>query len=138
MRVGHISGQRQPGSNSIIIQIGLAFHETDVDPHGVTSRFSYTVPTGRRSIFRLCNAYVIRSVAASQAGRPEVCVDVAGTPIAYCELVGNVVGATDRVDFGTDLVLLSGQTLTGITMDDSTGGTCDYNLVVWLNEYTFP
>lgn len=83
---------------------------------------------------------VIRSTAASSAGRPTAYWIHYKSPtdfayILFAEIRGNNVGDKDKSQVGQSLILLAGEKLQGYTQDDSTGGACDYFLSYKITEF---
>jgi len=100
-------------------------HDTNVGPHGWTTRWSYTVPSGR--LARVYSAFlmVMRSTAPTTQG--EVTSRIAKSPLTLQVLrvsqITSSVGTPVLGVLGESSILMAGDTLDARTVDISTGGT---------------
>ncbi len=111
----------------------LAINQTaanGVGPHAFTTRYTYTVPTGRKAWIEAQIAEVDRLTAATTAARVEADVEVvtAGptTDFLYCMFNNNVVGTLDKIVMGQAGMLIAGGQLIGADEDLSTAGTVNF------------
>jgi len=118
----------------------LSYMGYGVAPHVNTTRWTYTVPTGKKALNEFLHAKVRRATAATTASIPVSCVwdTPAGgsiTELMHAAIRTNNVGDKDDVTVGQTITLLVGDALTALTVDGSTGGTCDYVLVAKITEF---
>lgn len=99
-----------------------------VAPHGLTTRWTYTVPAGRFCIVELMRVFLLRETVAAPAAVAAALVTY--TPsggaagfICNAQLLDNTVGAKEKENWGSELRLQAGDVLQGQTVDGSTGGT---------------
>jgi len=102
-----------------------------VAPHSVTTRASYTVPSGKKALLEFLKAWVRRTAAATTAGNPKTTWYVypagGGTvDLLRAEIFTNGVGDKDITYAFAALVLCTGDELRQTSSDDSTAGTMDY------------
>jgi len=112
----------------------------DVAPHGITVRWEYTVPAGRKAFVESLQVRIMRTAAATTLGKAHAIIVLipSGQAGAYqfvCSLLNNTVGASESLSVGQALVLNPGDTLRAATLDGSTGGTCDYFLSCKITEF---
>ena len=117
---------------------------TDVAPHALTERWSYTVPKGRKAFVEYLAASAVRITAAGPQGLVTACIDL-GIPgptalsLMAAQVMTNNVGDKDRVNIGQSLTLEAGDVLKASSTDLSTGGTMAYRLVAKITEFdAFP
>lgn len=107
-----------------------------VAPHGTTTRWTYTVPTG--SAAQLENAMVgaYRDVAPGAAGEVVCNIDLSpGGHLLRINVLGAAVGAGKEQNVGLCGFLLAGETATGQTSDASTGGSGQYSISIRYREF---
>ena len=111
-----------------------------VAPHSVVARWSYTVPTGKKAFIEIMHATLQRAVAATTADIAFASLSL--WPEGEAILVPiiawireNDVGNKDRAVMGQGAILLTGDLVQGATMDDSDGGSIDYNVSGKITEF---
>lgn len=102
-----------------------------VAPHLQVNRWLYTVPLGRKCFVEFLDLKISRATAAGAAGTPRCYFILNGALasaafLSYCWILTNTVGEKDDVAIGQAMLLFEGETLEFDTIDDSTGGTCNY------------
>lgn len=97
-----------------------------VGPHAETSRWSYTVPTGKVAMVALLEAVVMRSGPATASWWYRADIRRNGTPILRAMNISNNAGTESARIVDTPLPLLTSDVLSAVTADSSTGGTVDY------------
>jgi hypothetical protein len=109
-------------------------------PHSRTSRFSFTVPAGKKAFVEYASIYARRSTAASTAGLVQATIEI--TPsgggiavIAEAQLLTNNVGDADRMDVGQGITLNAGDKIEGYTVDASTGGAVNLLVACKITEF---
>jgi hypothetical protein len=112
----------------------------DIAPHTQATRFTYTVPTGKKAFVEMLQTRVQRSTAASAASRVIAWIGYqpsggSGSLMSYSVINTNGVGDKDANIVGQSIVMNAGDTLTGYTSDGSTGGACDYMLNYKITEF---
>lgn len=122
------------------VQVPKNYYSTAIAPHTLTTRWTYTVPTGKKALLEFALVKAIRSVAATTAGTVYAYLSL--TPsgltvvvLGVIELMANSVGDHDASLVGQSIVLGAGDALLAATLDTSTGGTVDYSLAAKLTEF---
>jgi len=111
-----------------------------VAPHGVTTRLSYTVPSGKKAMVEVLVLKVRRNTAATTLGIARaslILTPSGGAPDNFMDacIVNNTVDVKDGWSIGASLALITGDLLEFTTYDGSTGGTCDYWLSYKITEF---
>ena len=135
MKVGHVSGQRQQPRDRNISLGGGYWGSTDLAPHELTTRVSYTVPTGRKAEVTCSMNHVVRMTAAGTLGTAGSYNSDPTTIITYCSIYDNTPGVTDKMVINKCVVRLAGDTISALSWDDSTGGTCLHMMGFEVMEY---
>jgi len=111
-----------------------------IAPHSSTSRWTYTVPSGKKAYVELVDVLIMRTEAASAADTVWVLVNhtaftggVAG--LISTEFISNTVGASATKTLSQSVLMLTGDTLTAFTADMSTGGKCVYAVTCKITEF---
>jgi len=118
----------------------LLYSAQGVGPHGMTTRWTYTVPTGRKTMLEALMAYLMRATAATTLGWASIQIwyqPAGGTDqeLVYLDLYDNTVAAKTVSHLPFAVVLLAGDILRGVTADTSTGGACNYRIAAKATEY---
>jgi len=116
------------------------YNASGVAPHSLTTRWTYTVPTGKKALLEQAMTYIMRSTAATTLGWASLKIwyqPSGGTnrEMVYVDLYDNTVAAKTISHFSFAMVLLAGDVLTGTSADTSTGGTCNYTLTAKATEF---
>lgn len=104
-----------------------------VAPHSPTSRWTYTVPAGKRSYVEVNYVDLARATVATSAATTFAQIyssnsDASDTVISYTRIFANVAGTYDRSITSAVCILNAGNSLTGQTGDNSTDGTIQYTV----------
>jgi hypothetical protein len=100
-------------------------------PHAATTRFSSTVASGKKAFVELSHAYYDRQTVAATGLNTVAWVRIASTTATYASLIfvrtdtATVGPLVDRVTSG-QVTIYAGESIEGVTIDGSTGGTCNY------------
>lgn len=97
-----------------------------VSPHAETSRWSYTVPTGKVAMVTLLEAVVMRSGSATTSLWYRADIRRNNTNILRAMNISNSLGVESVRILEGAIPLLTSDTLAAVTADGSTGGTVDY------------
>lgn len=104
-------------------------------PHAITTRWSYTAPTGRKALLGGGVAQVNRATAATTVGVLLAQVADTSANVLQAFFNDNTVGHS-IVSIGLiGGLVLAGQTITGADEDLSTGGTGDFSTSVNILEF---
>jgi hypothetical protein len=103
---------------------------TGVSPHALTTRATVNVGSGRFLLAKQVVLRVRRSAVATTAGRVRAVLSVGGTPVLMATILSNTVDASDDVVLGECPIVVGPATVTLQTEDTSTGGTCDFSLLL--------
>lgn len=119
---------------------GHTYQATGVAPHGATTRFSYTVPAGKKLVLEAAQNTALRATAAAPVGLYQsvaliVLIDANQPWLSYAWSLDNTVGARTAMNFAGPVSLLAGEQLITSTSDASTGGTVNYAAAVKGTEY---
>ena len=117
----------------------LVYGSAAIAPHANTTRFTYTVPSGRKCFVESLNVASFRETAATVVGQQFLNIVVYdGT--TYCNLIAlyyytTAVGSVQTQILGNNATVYAGQQILGATWDLSTGGTQDLRLSAKGSEY---
>lgn len=106
--------------------VGATYDAFGVVPHGSTVRWTYTIPSNRKMQIEVVIGAISRATAAVVAGIPQTWNLMGSGPfyVNSARLFNlNAVGDRDKTVQGVAIIGLAGQTLSGSSFDDSTGGT---------------
>jgi hypothetical protein len=111
-----------------------------VAPHTVTARWNYTVPSGKKAMIEFLHVRILRSTAASTAGKVTAAISItpsgaSSNDVMVANILTNNVGDKDALVSGATLTLLAGDKIAANTSDASTGGTIDYVLACKATEF---
>jgi len=111
-----------------------------VAPHGLTERWTYTVPAGTKTALEIALLMVTRDAAATTVGLARATIfytPSGGSEEALLDaaLLTNTVGDQDRAILGASAVLLPGDLIRATTIDASTGGTINYVLTAKIVDF---
>jgi len=113
---------------------------SNVGPHAETTRWTYTVPAGKKATVELTYLYVRRASAPTTAS--QISVDVKFTPSGGS--AATVVRAETFTAVTTDVISITnpiamflgvGDVLAVTSSDASTGGTVNYILTAKITEF---
>jgi len=112
----------------------------DQAPHASTERISYTTPAGKKAMLEVIEAEVQRSAAATTVGRAHTIFTI--TPsggsesiLVWARIITNGVGDRQARTIGQSVIMLAGDKLSCQTADNSTGGTCHYNIAYKITQF---
>lgn len=125
---------RNPGPKTSMYSAG------GVAPHASTTRWSYTVPVGRKAWVDSMWIQVDRAAAGTTAGVVAANLNYVpngGTVGVFGQgwLFNNAVGAVNQVVAEQFGYLGAGDVLSSTTSDGSTGGSIDYTIAAKYTEY---
>lgn len=118
------------------VRIGEVYYAVDVSPHALTTRWTYTVPTGRAALVYAAEVLAMRYTAAITVQLIEATISVIFTTAIGVFLLSNTVGDSRHAVVSQLTPLRPGDYLTGATRDSSTGGTGAY--IICFNGLEFP
>lgn len=131
MRIQHAQQTRPDWYDRTPVARALAYAIDLVAPHAETTRWTYTVPAGKKFTLQIGTALL--QVQAAGAGNASRFVTITYTPsggaatrLFFVAYYGNTVGQGQSVPVGATAVLLPGDVLFGTTADASVGGTMVY------------
>ena len=115
----------------------------EVAPHAYTSRFEYTVPSGRMAFVETLEADVVRSEAATTAGYATAKFGFTpnGSAIekdivnAWIEAIHNTIGDENRKTLAGMMLMCEGDKINAITGDLGTGGKVMYLITMKITEF---
>lgn len=116
----------------------FTYTSENVAPHGITQRWIYTVPAGRRAQVNYIGAGAWRDSAPTTAGmvRSFVQVNTGAGWFTICIIRLTALTGNSEVAFAYPQFILSeGHAVRGQTSDGSTGGTCSYLCAVAITEF---
>jgi hypothetical protein len=110
------------------ISIALGTFSINQAPHGLTTRFTYTVPTGRKCYVGILHGMIGRETVAAPAANVELQTRItpfggAATLVFALGFIGNTVDTERHADGGSGFVLSAAEVCAAQTADLSTGGT---------------
>lgn len=113
-----------------------------IGPHGITTRWIYTVPAKRAAYIESVLCSMMRDVAPTAAAFAFVSCNynplgvlANGQSVALAEEISSAVGTQKAGQFTGAGFLQATDSVTGITGDTSTGGSYRYHAVMKVTEY---
>jgi len=135
VRVGFPGGPRLEWYDRNPVKQDIVAASTTVGPHTLTSRASYTTPTGKKAFIECVFCQVVRITAASALGNARFYTRFRGSNNVVLLLFNNTVSAEVHEGFSQCATLNPGDTAELLTADDSTGGTVTYFGVLTATEF---
>ena len=139
MKLGSLASARPAYYDRAATTKNLAFGTTSIAPHANTTRFTYTVPAGRKMFVESLNVSSFRETIATVAGQQFLNIVVYdGT--TYCNLIAlyyytTAVGSVQSQILGNGATVYAGHQVIGATWDFCTGGAQDLRLSAKGSEY---
>jgi len=112
-----------------------ATYDGSAAPHGLTTRFTYTVPANRIAIIENTMIEALRLTAAGTLGTVDVYILADSVYIAKVFFYNNTVYSAGYENQAKQILLKAGETCVGKTSDGSTGGTVNYRMMVNILEF---
>jgi hypothetical protein len=117
-----------------------SYYEGNVAPHGLTERWTYTVPSGKKALVELIAIWMNRTAAPTTLGRAEARLlffpsGGSETPLVYSVLYDSNVGAEKNVNIGQSSIMLQGDKIRATTYDGSIGGNVSYLVLAKITEF---
>jgi len=135
LRVGFPAGPRLEWYDRNPQAARQQYSGTNVTPHAFTIRFTYTVPTGKKTFVMAAFVRTIRVQVATTLGPSTIGIYLADKFLiarAHCD---NTLYSTVAAEVGHSGILLAGETCKGGTSDASTGGQMDFDIITHLVEF---
>lgn len=130
-RGGHYNPGRQAVYDRSPANQALQYQGAAVAPHGLTNRWTRTVPAGLRAQVQLVSGQIMRVTAAAPVGQVQMLVSVVCSgntaQVLMLQMLTNTAGDQQHAEFGGEILLAPGDTVACATQDASTGGTVNYN-----------
>lgn len=123
------SGRPQPWDRNATVPFALSTSQVAIAPHAATQRWTYTVPSNRKALIMSAHAMSYRITVATTVGQVQGLVarpSTTYTYIAEANYLNNAIGAQDRSDIGSGMVMLASDQLIGQDFDTSAAGTCSF------------
>jgi hypothetical protein len=124
---------RQPWYDRNPVEKALVYTAATVAPHADMTRWTYTVPSGKKFMLQtgLCTIY--RDAAAAVAGQGSARVRVTPSGGSTCVISAADVwvvtyGAGETRVAGTNVVVLAGGVMDAVSSDGANGGSCQIRL----------
>jgi hypothetical protein len=124
VEVGHLQSSRPADYDRNPVNTARIYNAV-VGPHAAVDRWTYTVPSGKKSRLANCFCRVVRIAAAGAAAddiAAVIVVPVSGGN-AYASLAmifSNVVGIGDSQAVAPNIILVAGDIVKGLTAQTST------------------
>ena len=107
-----------------------------VAPHGLTVRFTQTVPADQKYMIEFSEGYLGRATAFTTTGASGAFILVTG--VAVINIFGTLPTTTSSLvqQQAFNMVVVEGEVITGSTQDYSVGGTVYYEINVKSTVFT--
>lgn len=119
--------------------VSMTYNVAAVAPAGFTTRWTYTVPSGRRAFIE--SIFALQYVAAASAPVGKVTAEILATSntvqailVSTLDGVGTL-GTSKSANAGNSGVLIAADNLASQTADVGTGGSKDYKLSTVVTEF---
>lgn len=99
---------------------------SNLDPHAITQRWAYTVPTGRKAFLETAQVNIRRRVASTNDQYGQVYIyytpsGEAGSVLLMAWIMSKAVGTNDKSVIGHSLLMFEGDQLAGYSGYSATG-----------------
>lgn len=101
-------------------------HTGALAPHTATTRWTYTVPSNKAAFLNVLQLWVWRYSAPTAAGIYQGEIRIGATALLIVRNVIAEVGRRDGFTIGDNIQLWSGQSISFVTIDTSSGGSVVY------------
>lgn len=133
MRFQHVLQSRPDWYDRGAVAVFTGYNAGGVAPHAGTQRWTYTVAAGKKLAIQCFDAQILRITAAAAVAEYGIILQYVpsgggGGYIVQPNSVDNAVSAGEDRILGSTMVLTSGDVISAITYDGSTGGTVSYNV----------
>jgi hypothetical protein len=123
-----------PNPKKIVLQDA----QYGVGPMVDTPVWSYTAPARRNLLIEEIQVDVERVTVAGVAGIAQIYVEYNKNPLIRAHVSINLTGIEEPLMIGSSIVVFAGDTIECHTVDNSTGGTCNYVSNMIGTEYDAP
>jgi hypothetical protein len=117
------------------LDVSQHFGVSGLAPATLTTRATYTVPSGRKAFLAWVDLTIMRDAAAAPAGRVMIDADGPAAIGILCLQLQNVVGVITSKTLYQGALSLAGSVHTLDTWDVSTGGTNEVELYRQITEF---
>jgi hypothetical protein len=111
------------------------YEAVGIAPHGLTTRFTYTVPTAKHAHVGSASIQLIREAAAAPVGYWRAQLNDASNIWLRVGSITNAVGDRVQGDVSPGAIHSPGESVQCQTQDASTGGTISYAVNVMMVEF---
>lgn len=127
MNIGHVQQSRPAYYDRNAVVVVNAYAAT-VGPHVTTTRWAYTVPTGKKAFWNSAQVSATRVTVAAPVGEVDIRIRVTPPGGAGGQILGvtfwkNAIGDEMHAELATAEVMIASNVIEGITVDSGTGGT---------------
>lgn len=137
MRVGHLAAPNLGSYGSTSTPGTSSYVQDSIGPHGITQRYSYTVPSNRRAIVQAGTVELcVRTAGAGGNSERWARWQVSGITQMIARVYVDAVGQQNAEVLGAEILLLTADTLTSLTYDGTVGGNVDYCITARRIEYS--
>lgn len=139
--ITQITNLATPFYLSNCVLTAVRYYHSNLGPHTLTVRETYTIPTGRAALIVATYIEVRRVSAATTVGlvRADVSSSILGGAFSILlsgvSFVSNTVNIINKHSRDQCLFLFEDDYISIATADLSTGGSCEYIINVFLNEF---
>lgn len=121
-------------------EIFKSYEASGVAPHTQATRWTYTVPDQKKACVELMLVSVDRETATTVLGTAQASIyyqtkDGVTGNLTLVSIISDTVGEKERQVLGLSVMLLEGDTIQGLTVDNSTGGTVGYIVNAKITEF---
>ena len=117
------------------LNASVSYSSAGLAPAGTTTRFTYTVPAGRKALLTGGHIRWRRPTAAAPVGLVTFNIQDALVNLGLVRTANNVVEAVEGYALALGQYEVAGTTILGQTTDTSTGGSCDYDASLSITEF---
>ena len=111
-----------------------------VAPHGATTRWTTTISAGLKAFIETTHGYVDRQTVAAPGLNVILWARITSgadtSNILFCRSDQSAVGPLLDRSIAGGITLYAGEVFEGLTIDSSTGGTCNFALSSKLTTFT--
>ena len=112
----------------------VALYLAQTGPHALTTRWTYTVASGKKLIVEVTPCRILRQTVAAPVGliATEIQLTTGASLLVMLSnyMTDNTPNVPYQKDSAASYTMYAGETLTAVTVDNSTGGVVQYSQVM--------
>ena len=138
MKLGSLAAARPAYYDRNAVSVVQSYNAV-VAPHTTTSRWAYTIASGKKALIEYGQQYTYRKTVATTSleFQAYTLLTVGGTDYVFLArpVVDNTVAGGNNLQVTTQATIYAGEVLTAYTYDQCTGGTISFGITYKFTSY---